>query len=434
VVRGLSLPLRLASILVGVVWLGSVAQAASEAEGGVDRVEAIVESSAAKPYPGEMVLLRVRTTLFGKALALEQLVQPALQNFAWVQLVADRWFTTTIDGREALRIERLLALFPTRSGSLTIDPFVHHLTLAQGDNSRRVVDLKSAPVEVDVEPWTAPKGGPDDTGAWWLPARSLTVTDRWDPDPERIPLGETARRTVVVEASGLGAERLPPEPKLRSPGVITFAHPVERKTLLDANGPIARVVYRWDVRPATAHAAVLEAISIPWFDTTTREMRDAVLPARRIAFAGQDSGVAREGSSWRHRVARSAAYLSGLTAFLVGSAVLLLRPRGDGAGARPTFMRLCAWRDLRPLRRAARSGNARAFRAAVWELSRRDGAPSRAWLAAPPVNAALTALDLHLFGQGESAAPDLRVVVAAIHEARLRSDDRAVDPIAPLDG
>jgi len=425
----------LAPALVGLLLMASTADAVSSPSVPADRVEAIIEPAAASIYTGEMLLLKVRTTLFGKTVALEELKQPALQNFAWIQLSPDRWSPTQIDGVQALRFERVLALFPTRSGSLTIDPFVHHLTLADADNIRRSVDLQSTAVDVDVESWAAAQAGQGAGDSWWLPARSFTITDKWDGDPDRIPAGETARRTVIIEALGLMAERLPPPPKLRSPGVITFARPVERQTLLSPAGPVARAVYSWDVRPASREAAALQALHISWFDTAGRRMREATLQARRIAFARpQADSLLYASTRAPGSLAHLAWYLSALGGFIVGLVIVLIDDKkGHQPGRTLTFAKLQARRQLRSLRRAARLGDAYRFRVAVCELARRDPGCSRVWLAAPPVKSGLTALDLYLFGPTKSERPQLNAIFAAIRHAWLHVESDGVDPLAGLD-
>jgi hypothetical protein len=352
-----------------------------------------------------------------------------------MQLEHDHWSGTTVEGRPAVRFERSLALFPEKSGRLTIDAFVHRLTIVDENNARRVIELRSAPVEVDVQPWTEARGGPDAPDIWWLPADSLTVQDKWEPDPGRIPPDGTALRTIVIEARGISVDRLPPVPKLRSPGVITFARPPEGKTLLTHDGPIARVIYRWDVRPPSVHAAMLEAVHIPWFDTTSRRMRDAVIPARRIAFASAAGGLpspAKTGFA-----ARFAWAWAGLTGFILGAGILVLGSEAErkSAGA-PLMARLRAWRQTRLLRRAARAGDARAFRSAICALARLDAGPSRVRLSTEPVKGRLAALDVHLFGNDESEPPELDTLAAMLEVGWRNSQQSAGEflPIEPLDG
>ncbi len=129
-------------------------------------------------------------------------------------------------------------------------------------------------------------GGSGDgfAGDWWLPAKSVKISDNWEPAPDKIPFGETAHRVLTIEAKGLTTDRLRAPPLLRAPGVISFVGPVDRRTIVTDDGPIARVAYSWDVRPVSITPATAPAIHIPWFDVATRKIRDAVAPEREVAF------------------------------------------------------------------------------------------------------------------------------------------------------
>lgn len=402
------------------------------------QVEVFVETSGTLPFPGEMVLLRIRSTFPARPIALEWLEQPALTNFAWMQLGPDRSFKTELNGAPVVGFERRIALFPEKNGRLRIEPFVHHLTVIDADNARRQVDLRSAPVDLEVGAWPAAQGGPYARHSWWLPAKSLTVSDKWEPNPDQLAPGETARRTVTIEAAGISVERLPPAPKLRSPGVITFAAPVERLTVVTPDGPVARAVYRWDVRPATAIAATLEAVHIPWFDTGSRQMRDAVLPARRVALVDESASrsmTATPSAGDDRLFARSA--WSGAVAFAVGLAILFGRRGSERRSLRRLLRNVGERRELAVLRKAAQSGDPNAFRAAVYELARRDWGRARQWLADPSAAAGVGALDRHLFGPTDGAQPNIATLAKTITRAWRRSGGggpRTEPHIAPLDG
>jgi hypothetical protein len=261
--------------------------------------------------------------------------------------------------------------------------------------------------------------------------KSLTVTDKWEPEPDRIRPGETAHRTVVVEAVGIGAERLPPAPKLRSPGLITFAGPVERTTTLTPAGPIARAVYRWDVRPVTASPATLEAVHIPWFDTVSRQMRDAVLPPRQVAFLSYQEGAAPK----HPLLERFILPLSLLASFITGLAILFVGPKSEGHGRTPLLLeRFMDRRDLKELRRAARSGDPNALRRAIYDLARRDPQRARQWLLVPSVRSGMTALDSYLFAPPGTQPPKISSLAKSIAKAWRRSgqDDTISFPRAPL--
>ncbi|MGX7704050.1 hypothetical protein [Methylobacterium sp. Gmos1] len=373
-------------------------------------VTAEVPGSAA-PYPREMVLLRIRGT-YRAQIALEDLRQPSLPHFAWTQLGRDRWFRTTIQGQEARGFERTVAVFPQGAGRFVVDPFVHRLTVVDG-GERRLIEVRSNPLPLAVAAWQGP-GGPDAPEPWWLPAEGLTVTDVWEPEPESLRLGEPARRTVTLEARGLTADALPPRPTLRTRGILTFAGPVERQTRITPAGPVARATYRWDVRPGVPEPITLQAISIPWFDTKARVMREAEIPARIVgarAARSTDAAPPPPASPWR-------ALAAGLAAFgLAFSAWGLSRREAP---------------PLRALARAARRRDPRGFRAALDHAARRDPARAAAWRADLRTGPRLAALDAALFGTGEAPVPDLAGLARDLDAVR----PPAVGPdgLAPLDG
>lgn len=376
-------------------------------------VTAEVPGNAA-PYPREMVLLHIRGT-YRAQIALEDLRQPSLPHFGWTQLGRDRWSRVTIQGQEARGFERTVAVFPQGPGRFVIDPFVHRLTLVDG-GERRVVEVRSPPLPLAVAAWQGP-GGPDAPEPWWLAAQDVTVTDQWEPEPEGLKLGEPARRTVTLEARGVTADALPPRPVLRTRGVLTFAGPVERQTRITPAGPVARVTYRWDVRPGVPEPITLSAIAIPWFDTKARAMREAEIPARIIG--GRAAKPVEEAppppvSPWRALLAGFAAFGFGL-----GAWGALRRREAPAAPA------------LRALARAARRRDAMGFHVTLTEAARRDPALAAAWRADPGLAPRLTALDAALFGNG-SPGPDLRGLARDL--ARIRLPAAPPDALAPLDG
>ncbi|WP_082504109.1 BatD family protein [Methylobacterium sp. Leaf117] len=351
----------------------------------------------ADPFSREMVLLRIHG-VYRQAILLEEVIQPSLANFSWTQLGRDAWSKTRLpDGQVAIAFDRVVAIFPHHPGDFTIDPFIHRLTVNEG-GKRVVVDVPSAPVNLPVATWTKPVGGPDAKEPWWLPAKDVTITDSWSPDPETVKLGETTRRIVTLEAQGLVAEGLPPRPVMRTRGILTFAGPVTRETLITPSGPVARATYQWDVRPAIDEVIPLDAIVIPWFDTVSRTLREAEIPARQIG-----GGLPDRDDEAKPIVPASPLLVvtAALGAFGLGLALI-----GVGTGRDVRRRRLDA-RTRRALRQAASARDARAFRAVLDPVL--SGRPdlARAWQTQPEIAAGLAALDDSLYGQGPAAALDL---------------------------
>lgn len=391
------------------------------------RLEAVPATNGVDPFPNELVLLKIRG-VYRPLINIAHLVQPSLAGFGWMNLTRDAAFRTEMNGFAAEGFERTLAIFPEKSGELTIGSFVHKLTVVDGTGSR-LLEVRSPPITLKVAEWQGP-GGPNDPRQWWLPAREVRVIDDWESDPNHVKRGETVRRTVTIEAVGVTAEQLPPQPLMRSPGIISFRGPVDRETRVTETGPVARVTYRWNMRPTTAHPAIVEPIEIPWFDTIARTSRKAVIPAQRMAWAAVGAPAGEAAAAPEARPTTLATVGAGALAFLFGLG-LLLAGRGAGAGlpALPP-------RALFRLRFAAWRGDAAAARAAVTELARTEPKRSAVWSRDPAVRGALAELDRHLFDAGAGPRPHLGRLARAVSTARGRA--AAAQPpasaLAPLDG
>ncbi|GLK80934.1 hypothetical protein [Methylopila turkensis] len=382
------------------------------------------------PYPHELVLLQIEG-VYRPLINREKLVQPELVDFAWAELGKDTLETVEDDGFAKRRFVRIIAVYPNRSGKLRIAPFIHRLSVVDGARSREI-EVRSAPVTLDVAEWKGP-GGPNDASAWWLPARSVEVTDEWSGDPDHVPRGETLRRTVTILADGVPADMLPATPVLRSPGVISFKGPSDRETKIAARGPISRATYSWEIRPTTAFPATVQEIRIPWFDTGARKMREAVIPARRMAWAAAADETGEPPPPKSERPPLLAALGAGVVALLAGFGVLLA-----GGGAEGLRLPKRAPAELRAMRRAARRGDASAFRAALTDLARAEPETAARLRADPAAQAGVAALDRRLFADAApEETPDLRKLAAAVAKARRAASGLRVAPrsaLAPLDG
>ena len=374
------------------------------------------------PFAREMVLLKIHG-VYKQPILLEEVVQPSLANFSWTQLGRDHWSRTKLpDGQSAIAFDRTVAVFPHHAGQFTIEPFIHKLTV-NDVGERRVVEVRSKPIPFPVAPWTEPTGGPDAKEPWWLPAKDVAITDSWSPDPETIKVGETARRIVTLEAEGMVAEGLPPRPVMRTRGIITFAGPVTRETLLTPSGPVARATYQWDVKPGVPEIIPLDAIAIPWFDTSTRTMRETEIPARQIGGGLPDRETDRAPPAIPSPLVTAAAALA---AFGLGLALI-----GFGLG-RPS-LRLSA-SARRALRAAARAGDPAGFRAALDAAMRDAPDLARIWRGRPDVTAALAALDRSVFGAAGAPVPDLPALARALSRPERVPGPPGPERLAPLDG
>ena len=132
------------------------------------------------------------------------------------RLGEDQNFESQQDGKRYQVVERRYAIFPQRSGILTILP-VHleaHIpknghganTLQDqgGKTANMIVQRHSPQLLIEVEPIPAIINE-----QLWLPARHLQLEEKWSENPPKFQVGKALTRTLTLYANGLTAAQLP---------------------------------------------------------------------------------------------------------------------------------------------------------------------------------------------------------------------------------
>ncbi|MFO6382399.1 protein BatD, partial [Pseudomonas aeruginosa] len=68
------------------------------------------------------------------------------------------------------------------------------------------VTSPSIPLQVRPKPADYPADAP------WMPARALSISESWSPQPEQAQVGESLTRNVLLKVEGLSGTQLPPLP------------------------------------------------------------------------------------------------------------------------------------------------------------------------------------------------------------------------------
>lgn len=252
-----------------------------------------------------------------------------------------------------------------------------------------------------------------------IAASDLAVSQTWSRDPATLRAGDSAVRTVIIEARGVSALRDTIVYFPFSVGISVRADAPEVDTEQRGDGLALRAEHRFHVRIDTTRPIEFGQIYVPWYSTARREERLASL-GRLFIVPGQRGDVelqaelAERGAWWW----RLETLLPDARLALVFAAALLVTGLLAAAGrdrllALPgRFNRLHRqWWAARQLRAAARRGSAEAF---YWAARRwvalRSGADHaqslrKAFVAAGLSGADCRALEAATYAQG--AAPDL---------------------------
>lgn len=263
------------------------------------------------PYHQELVLLTIEGT-YRRRIATEQIEQPPLTGFNWMQLGEDYWWDDRENGVQVKKFRRRMALFPDQVGELEIGPFTHHLNLFDENDDWFEYSEQSEPITLDVKP--IPELA---EGEWWLPLRSLEISDQWSNAPDQLDPGEGVLRVIRIEATGVSPEMIPPMPDMTSPSGGVFPHPEKRLVDLTPDGPVTLAFWRWTIQPLNGRSAVVEPIELAYFDTTTRRHEVATITANRVAFRDEGAAVEKVFPAY---ALRSGLHWIVLGAVLVGAA------------------------------------------------------------------------------------------------------------------
>lgn len=208
-------PINLGTASSQPISLHIVSSAQAAADRGAQLAPVFIDSEVdvETPYVQAQVLLTLRiyhsVSLFDDS-TLSGLDIP---NARVESLGPPRNFERLISGVRHGVIEVRYAIFPQHSGELEIPSQLFSATALQpGTNGRasarngRLVQVRSPSIGLQVKP--IPDSYP--AGAPWIPARDLSLTQTWQPDPGTDLLsGEPLTRTLTLSADGLNASQLP---------------------------------------------------------------------------------------------------------------------------------------------------------------------------------------------------------------------------------
>lgn len=246
-----------------------------------------VEANPSSPYVQSQVLYTVR--LYRRVdIAQAALNEPELGDAVIEKLGDDSNYNTQISGVNYLVTERKYAIFPQKSGSVTIKPLALTAEVMVSSrpsfnsffNSRMTKTKKvlSKSVTLDVKPAPATF-----TGKHWLSAEQLVLKEEWSGDNQQMRVGEPLTRTLTVLAKGTTVGQLP-ELNAEKVNDQLKTYP-DQPVLQEQKKPEGLIAFREEkiaIIPSKAGFYKLPAIEIPWFNTQTQKMEIAKIPETNI--------------------------------------------------------------------------------------------------------------------------------------------------------
>ncbi len=257
-----------------------------------------LEVTPHNPYVREQVLYTVRL-LHAVEIAQASLSEPQGTEILAEKLGDDRHFRTRRGGRLYEAIERRYAIFPQKSGALTLAPIVFdgevlgasrpgspfdHFFPGAATTHRR---LRSEAIPLEVRPIPAAF-----TGDRWLPAKSLILEQSWSTDPPQARVGEPLTRTLRLQAGGLAAKQLPDLAPAPPTGMKSYPDRPQLENGEGAAGLQGSRAEKIVLIPTQPGTLSLPALEIPWWNTETERMEIGRLPATQLEVLPAANGSA----------------------------------------------------------------------------------------------------------------------------------------------
>ncbi|AVO58916.1 BatD family protein [Pseudomonas chlororaphis] len=213
------------------------------------------------------------------------------------QLGESRTYEKVINGVRHGVIEIRYAIFPQHSGVLNIPELIFSATLAdaagsqdstpQGLKPGKLMHVSSAqmPLTVKAKPVEYPADAP------WLPARSLSLEESWNPEPEHSQVGDSLTRSLTLKAEGLSSSQLPPLPVTEANGLRSYPDQPQLSNQVSDRGLIGSREDSQALVPNRSGSIDLPTVEVVWWNTHEDHLERSSLPARTLQVANNPSLV-----------------------------------------------------------------------------------------------------------------------------------------------
>ena len=203
-------------------------------------------------------------------------------------LGSQRTYETLIGGVRHGVIETRYALFPQQSGELSIPALLFSATALDpqatsqqpfGPRSGRPVQVRSPALTLQVKPKPAdyPAGAP------WLPARVLNLSEHWSPPADKLQVGDSLTRSLLIRAEGLASSQLPLlEPRIQEPWLRRYPEQPRLHNREGEHGLIGSREESSALVPTVAGRIELPALEVVWWNTVEDRLMRSHLPAHTL--------------------------------------------------------------------------------------------------------------------------------------------------------
>lgn len=242
------------------------------------KIETLLDKKTA--YIQQQLILTLRVyAAQDDVIRINNLIPPTLNDVNIKQL-NNAQYEQEINGIRYTIIERSYAFSPQKSGELKIPSFaLAALAKENGRTINKTVTSNELTIQIKPKPASYPANAP------WMPAKKLTLTERWDKMPENVLQGDTLTRTITVEAQGLTSNQIGALPSNSIAGVRSYPEQPKLTDDWQQGMPVGIRQEQNLLIPVQPGEINLPEIRVAWWNTETDKLEYATLPAQKMNIA-----------------------------------------------------------------------------------------------------------------------------------------------------
>ena len=212
---------------------------------------------------------------------------PEIPNTVIESLDSDIRDETVINGQRFSSLEKRYAIFPQKSGNLSIPQEKFRGMLGRGSffNQGRTIAVTSKPIDVSVKP--VPE---EFTGSSWIAAKAFALEESWSEYPPKFKMGEPISRIINMEANGITKSQFPQLDQRALDTAKTYVDPPLAEERLTKEGILSSNRITIGIVPTQADSITFGEIKIPWWNTNTDREEIALIPSRTFEIESTEYG------------------------------------------------------------------------------------------------------------------------------------------------
>lgn len=226
---------------------------------------------------------------YARQLASGNFTAPKVNNALILQMGDTQQYKTKIKGRTYQVVEQRYAVFPEKSGKLSISAPLFQ-GIMQRDNFSDINQLLMnvhKPVKITAADATAtikpiPSNYP---AATWLPATKLSLSEE-SQGFEKPKIGEPITRIIKIRAIGLTAEQLPTLNFEKIKGTNVYPQKPLSRNHISHNRVIGEKTIRVVYIPDNASEVTIPKLSLPWWNLKKNQLSYATLKSKHLKVEG----------------------------------------------------------------------------------------------------------------------------------------------------